>query len=107
MATTAFRSVIPYDVLLGVVILADDGQFVHIKPGPLELLHCLLGLGVGLINGNNRVPICNTLRRAPRCGNPCRRWTVCSYQTRTSGAPSLPPRLGGGSHKWQQPRSDL
>src|ERR1039457_958309 len=47
--------VIPYDVLLGVVILADDGQFVHVKPGPLELLHCLLGLGVGLINGNNRV----------------------------------------------------
>src|SRR5271157_807757 len=47
--------VIPHDVLLRVVILADDGQLLHVEPRPLKFLQCFLGLGMTLINGDNCV----------------------------------------------------
>ena len=43
------------DVLVGMIILADDGHLLHVKPRPLEFLHCFLCLGVGSVNGYNRV----------------------------------------------------
>ena len=43
------------DLLVGVIILADDGHFLHIKPRLLQFLHCFLCLSVGWVNGYNRV----------------------------------------------------
>ena len=43
------------DVLVGMIILADNGHFLHIKPGPLQFLDRFLCCGVGLINSYYRV----------------------------------------------------
>src|SRR5579864_5045878 len=43
------------DVLVGMIILADNGHFLHIKPGPLQFLDRFLCCGVGLINSYHRV----------------------------------------------------
>ena len=61
-------------VLVGVIILADDGHLLHVKPRPLQFLHCFLCLGVRFVNGYNRVRfrhdlssflsrLCSALRR--------------------------------------------
>src|ERR1035441_7678228 len=50
------------DVLVGMIILADDGHFLHVKPRPLQFLHGFVCLGVGFINGYYRVRFNHDLR---------------------------------------------
>jgi hypothetical protein len=45
--------VVSYDLLFGVIALADDGQFLHVKLRPLKFLHGFLCLGVAIVNGYN------------------------------------------------------
>jgi len=41
--------VVPDHVLVGMIVLADDGHLLHVKPRPLQILHGFLGLGVGFV----------------------------------------------------------
>ena len=43
--------VVTHDLLFGVIVLTHDGQFLHIHPRPLQFLHRLLCLRMGIVNG--------------------------------------------------------
>ena len=43
--------VIADHLLIGMGVLTDDRQFVHIGPGPLKLFNRFLGFDVGLVDG--------------------------------------------------------
>jgi hypothetical protein len=44
------------------IILTDDGHLLHVEPRPLQFLHRFLCLGVGIVNGYNRVRFRHDLR---------------------------------------------
>jgi hypothetical protein len=50
------------DVLIGMIIFANDGHFLHVKPRPLQFLDCFLSLGVGFVNGYDQVGFRHELR---------------------------------------------
>ena len=47
--------VISNNVVVGMMIPASDRRLLHVKSGPLRLLHRFLCLGVGIVNRYNRV----------------------------------------------------
>ena len=47
--------VVADDVLLGVIVLAHDGQFLHVEPRPLEFFDARFCLGVGVVDPHHCV----------------------------------------------------